>query len=406
MRFWRRLALAGAIGIGMATPAAAAGPFCEGLIRAVRAEAGDAEAVFLHSYRPGDFEKELPPVLSTTAFVYDNALAAIALIGCDDVRDAQRIGRALLRAARTDRTFHDGRIRNAYRAGPVGDGAPFLPGWWDEKADHWAEDPTLDGTTTGNVAWAALALLALAEASDDNAEFRDDAARLIDFVAEHTSCGEGFFCGGFYGYDPEQQRLPWISTEHNVDVAAAATRLQRTPGFERFLSVAEQARGALEHAFQGDHFAIGITPDGTAASPNQIVLDVQLWPWMALPDAPVEWREALTFAAAHLAVDYGFDFNSDRDGVWNEGTAQAALGYLVQGNAARRDELLKAIDGDRTPSGLVLATRLDRLSTGLAVAPNSKDADFFYRRRPHLGATAWAALAEQGFNPFTGLNVR
>jgi hypothetical protein len=29
-----------------------------------------------------------------------------------------------------------------------------------------------------------------------------------------------------------------------------------------------------------------------------------------------------------------------------------------------------------------------------------------YHRRPHLAATAWAILAERGFNPFTGTFVK
>jgi hypothetical protein len=43
-----------------------------------------------------------------------------------------------------------------------------------------------------------------------------------------------------------------------------------------------------------------------------------------------------------------------------------------------------------------------RLTTGLALAPDSRDADFVYWRRPHLGATAWAVLAAKRWNPFTG----
>jgi hypothetical protein len=57
---------------------------------------------------------------------------------------------------------------------------------------------------------------------------------------------------------------------------------------------------------------------------------------------------------------------------------------------------------DRSSSGLLYATRKARLTTGLAVAPEGTQPDFFYFPRPHLGATAWAALAALGWNPFTG----
>ncbi len=43
-----------------------------------------------------------------------------------------------------------------------------------------------------------------------------------------------------------------------------------------------------------------------------------------------------------------------------------------------------------------------RLTTGFALSPTSTTDDFYYFRLPHLGATAWAAMAATGWNPFTG----
>ena len=37
-----------------------------------------------------------------------------------------------------------------------------LSGWWDDKQNRWVEDPYQVGSDTGNMAWAMLALLALA----------------------------------------------------------------------------------------------------------------------------------------------------------------------------------------------------------------------------------------------------
>jgi hypothetical protein len=58
------------------------------------------------------------------------------------------------------------------------------------------------------------------------------------------------------------------------------------------------------------------------------------------------------------------------------------------------------IDRQFAPSGYVYATREPRITTGLALSADSTSADFYYYRRPHLGATAWAALAGLGRNPF------
>ena len=385
--------------------AAKADTFCADLKTAVAPQTRRAEEIFIRSYQPGEEEATLPSGLDTTAFVYDNALAAIALVARGDLPDAKPIGEALSRAVRRDRSFNDGRIRYAYRAGAVGEGAPNLPGWWDDHAKIWAEDPAQDGTSTGNVAWAALAMLTLHKATQ-NARYLDDAKRLIDWVLAHAACGPDGFCGGFHGYDPHQVGLTWMSTEHNVDVAAAAKWLFRLTGEPKYAGAAEQARRLLDRAFRGDHFLLGTKPDGSLADESLLALDVQLWPWMAIPDSPASWRRGLAFAQTHLAVDGGFDFNGDRDGIWVEGTAQAALAYRISGDAARSDRLLMDLQADRTPSGLLNATRAARLTTGLSIDPTGTTPDFFYYRRPHLGATAWAVLAEIGWNPFTGEKVQ
>jgi hypothetical protein len=379
--------------------------FCSGLRQAVTARIRHNDTVFIRSYEPGAGEAGLPMGLATTAFTYDNALAVIALVACGDVAAARPIGNALVSAARHDRTFGDGRIRNAYRAGPVGEGAPLLPGWWDERNRLWAEDAAQDGTSTGNVAWAALALLTLHRATQDPDDLAA-ARRLIDWVVGNMTCDDGF-CGGFHGYDPQQVRLTWMSTEHNVDVAAAASWLFRVTHEQRYDDAAKRARRLLDRTFRGDHFVLGTKPDDTLADDGLLALDVQLWPWMAETDAPAAWRKALGFAEAHLAVDGGFDFNGDRDGVWVEGTAQAALAYRMTGNAAASARLLAGLRTDRTEQGLLNATRTPRVTTGLSIDPtgSSTTPDFFYYKRPHLGATAWAVLAETGWNPFTGERV-
>jgi hypothetical protein len=384
--------------------AAAETSFCAGLQQAVMPQLRGHEAVFVRSYEPAADEASLPLGLSTTAFVYDNALAAIALVACGDVADARLIGNALVRATLHDRTFADGRIRNAYRAGAVGEGAPLLPGWWDRQNKLWAEDAAQDGTSTGNIAWAALALLTLHQATQDP-HYLAGARRAIDWVITNAACDTEGFCGGFHGYDPQQVRLTWMSTEHNVDVAAAAGWLFRLTHEPAYDEAAKRARRLLDRSFRGDHFLLGTKPNGSPADDGLLALDVQLWPWMALSDAPAAWRKGLGFAQAHLSVDGGFDFNGDRDGVWVEGTAQAAMAHRIAGDAAASARLLAGLAADQTASGLLNATRGARLTTGLSIDPTGSVPDFFYYKRPHLGATAWAALAETGWNPFTGEKV-
>ncbi|MGJ4889300.1 hypothetical protein ACQR1Y_13960 [Bradyrhizobium sp. HKCCYLRH3099] len=391
--------------LGSVMPLRAETPLCAGLAQAVGPKLAGHDAAFIRSYEPGADEEGLPLGLSTTAFTYDNALAAIALVACGHVNEARVIGNALVHAAGNDRSFQDGRLRNAYRAGPVGAGAALLPGWWDHQNNIWGEDPAQDGTATGNVAWAALALLTLHEATEE-AAYLSSARRLMDWIIVNASHGTDGFSGGFHGYDPQQVRLTWMSTEHNADVYAVASWLHRLTSEPRYRDAALTARRLLDRSFRGDHFLLGTKPDGSLADANLLALDVQLWPWMAVPDAPA-WRKALGFAESKLAVDGGFDFNGDRDGVWVEGTAQAALAYRMVGNAAASERLVAGLRADRTATGLLNATRNARLTTGLSIDPTGATTiqDFFYYKRPHLGATAWAVLAETGWNPFTGAKV-
>ena len=61
--------------------------------------------------------------------------------------------------------------------------------------------------------------------------------------------------------------------------------------------------------------------------------------------------------------------------------------------------LLTLPETGASPRGLLFATREARITIGLATG-TAAAADFYYYRLPHVGATAWAALAALDFNPF------
>ena len=387
---------------------------CTALAKAVDSRSAGTQEVFVASYFPGPAEREVPPALRSTAFTYDNALAAIALVACGDPNRAGRIGAAFLHALDKDRTFRDGRVRNAYRAGTVLTAdAALLPGWWDAAAGHWAEDPYQDGSSTGNVAWVTLAFLTLHQATGDT-RYRAAARRTLDWIGSQTGAAGGIgFTGGTYGYDPVQKRLGWASTEHNIDIAAAAGWYARITGDTQIAEMARAARRFLDIVFVKaiGCFAMGTAPASTEASlgpvadSNHLALDTQLWPHL-LADAAPAWSPSLACVEQHFAVAGGYDFDNDRDGLWIEGTAQAALTFRATGQAARAATLLDGLRTHRSPDGWLYATPVQRLTTGLAIGPDSTTPDFFYFNRPHLGATAWATLAALGWNPFTGRPVR
>ena len=100
------------------------------------------------------------------AYVYDNAVAGMALLAGGHAAEARRLGDALVAAQTRDRFWKDGRFRNAYASGPVAAAGDYpLPGRWDAAQAKWVEDRYQVSSATGVVAWAALFLAALHRAA-------------------------------------------------------------------------------------------------------------------------------------------------------------------------------------------------------------------------------------------------
>ncbi|OYQ35906.1 hypothetical protein CHU95_06495 [Niveispirillum lacus] len=378
---------------------------CGSLTVAIDSVPGKGPA-FLRSFdHPSGAGAPVEDALKNAAFTYDNALAAIALVACGRATKARRIGDALLSAVENDRAGPQGRLRTTYRAGPQQE-FPIPPnGWWNQKAQRWEEDAYQVGTATGNVAWAGLALLTLADALNEP-KYRAGAAKLGAWVLAHMrdTKGPGGFTGGIHGDGMGTQALTWKSVEHNTDLVALFGWLERAgvPGGDWAAGKAA-ALGFLNALWRADagYFPTGTLPDGVTVNDGNSGLDALLWP-LLLPESPHDWRRALDRADQVHGVAGGYDFNGDRDGVWVEGTAQAALSWAAVRDQERSVRLLSGLVGDISPGGYLWATRGDKVSTGFAIGPDSKGADFFYYRQPHLGATAWAVLAATGWNPFTG----
>ena len=398
---------------GGAAQQALARQSCEGLRRAVAEDQKGAASgpLFLTSYRLADAKQGTPlePALAGVAFTYDNALAGVALLACGDPASAKRIGDAVVRAMERDPNAADGRVRNAYRAGPMTEEKAALPGRWDTAKNQWIADAYQVSTATGNVAWAALLLLNLNEAEPSPA-YLANARKLLGWIEQRTrarNAPDGYN-GGWYGWDNAQRAQTWKSTEHNIDIAMAAAWAARAAGGQADAE-RRQARTALD--FVGrmwnpseQRFYIGTKEDGATISTDGSGLDAQLWPLLAAPEGSCAWTRGLDWVEKNHRSGEGYGFSRNPDGIWTEGTAQAAA-TLVARKGTAPEALWQLLASQRAGNGLYYATPSSRISTGLAIGPDSAGADFFYYRWPHLGATAWIALAATGFNPFTGKTI-
>lgn len=351
--------------------------------------------VLLRSYdsRRGQDAPALLP-LHSAAFTYDNALAVIALLACGRRPQAERIGEALRLAA-----MHDTRLRDAYRAGAVAGDKPLPNGWQDARRKQWVDaahqysGAYQDGSSCGNVAWTALALLALHDATGET-RWRDAAVHLADWVVAHASDAHGAagFHGGIESYLQVPRKASWKSTEHNIDLAAMFAWLARisAPG-DDWNAQAKRARDFVAQQWDAasGHFWTGTEGDGVTPLRSPSALDVQLWAQL-LPDTPKAWRRALGWVERRHAVNGGYAFTDARDGMWTEGTAQAALAWRWVGDEARADTLFNAIAQQASPGGFLYATPEPRIVALYA----------WYYHRPCLAATAWAVIAASNRNPY------
>jgi hypothetical protein len=339
--------------------------------------------------------------LHSAAYLYDNAVAAIALVGCGERDKAYRIGAAILKAIDNDRTWHDGRLRNAYAAGPMADSTANLPGWWDNTQNKWLEDRYQVGSDSGNIAWAMLALLSIDDMSA-RSRFRDGAARLGAFVAQWADTrGTGGFTGGTFGHEPTPDVRTWKSTEHNTDLAAAFGLLAIRTGESRWRDLATAAEHFVDAMWDPACacFAAGTAEDGVTRNPI-LALDAQVWPLAALPGAAKKFASAITTAEQRMSFDEGFSYGEDRNGVWTEGTAGMALLQELLGSTLKAQALIAVIESQRAPDGGFYAASGRGLPTGFMLETDPAKPRLYFRL-PHLGAASWAALAQRGFNPFT-----
>ena len=382
--------------IGPAAQAAAgAAPACDYLLQSMAAQ--PRGAVLLASY-PG--ERSGP--LDQAAFSYDNAVAAIALVACGQVAQADRIGDALLLALDHDRHWHDGRLRNGYMGGPVTAAPLRLAGWWDRKSQRWLEDGYQAGTDSGNMAWAMLALLTLQGAGADR-RYLDGAVRLARWLEGTLDTrGAGGFIGGYLGNDPVPQRQRWKSIEHNTDLAAAFAWLGRVTGDAHWQLRADGAAAFVDAMWSAGCgcFAVGTAEDGQTLNPL-LALDAQVWPLLALPGMVQKHPQVLQTIDARLRFDGGYTYSGGGRGLWVEGSAQAAVLLQLLQRPAQARALRAVIETQRTGNGGYYASGTPTTSTGFMLATDPS-APRLYFHLEHLGAAAWAALAQQGYNPFTG----
>lgn len=355
---------------------------------------------------PADFDSYTIDV----AYTYDNALAILAFLATGQLDDAARaklLADSLLYAQQYDEAG-DGRLRNAYYARELTTNTGIPRHQYDMYGN---------GSHTGNLAWAMLALLRYYELYGGD-EYLQGATQLGQWIFDHTydTRGAGGYTAGVEAWEPNQTVLMYKSTEHNIDVYVAFMKLYEATGDPAWRDRAMHAKLFVQAMWDDTvgRFYTGTDTDGVTINKRVLPLDTNTWAILALGEGDRFGRGITWSRQHHIATDrttgttfIGFDFNTDRDGVWFEGTGQMVTALQVldlQPEATYfLDQIRNAQSSAPHSNGLgIVAASQDGLTTGFDLPTGGP---WLYFNRLHIGATSWFIFAELGYNPYWGIST-
>ena len=350
------------------------------------------------------------------ATIYDNSLAILALVARGREKDLSRaeiIADALVFAHKNDSQvvpedwpfapppFSGSRLKDAYCTGDLQDAQENFryPGWWDDHANMWKMHELALSFRTGDLAWVMMALMRLYDVIG-NPAYKTAAEEMGEWIVSNCQrAGNGINSGYKGGWVWSWDQLSWqevgVSTEHNIDLAAAFQQLAMLTGDAVWQTRSDAAGSFVKAMWSAEQgfFHAGLNMDGTISEVK--VLDIQAWAAMLFETEP--YWSSLDWAKANLSPDgLHFDFNDDLDGTWYEGIAHMAAASREMGEdekaAALLDILMNAQISSRYADGKgIPGSDTYGLTTGFS---------WNYYNRLSLGTTCWFLIAEEGINPF------
>jgi hypothetical protein len=387
------------------------------------------EPVFLASYEAVPLNRD-GYFINSAAYSYDVAMTILALSYAGKHEQSRKMADGLLYVLYNDRKFNASErgVRNGYSAGnpesfpgwvSASGKSPFakLVGFFDVGSRQWQEDYYSDSYSTGNNAWVIIALLEVWRQSG-KIGYLEAACTISDYIYTLKDEVNGGFKGGWEGFDDNQQKAGYISTEHCIDIYSAFSQLACE--LEKINHIAAKGRNAkfyrdgaayarafvmrMYDSVQG-LFYTGVKSDGTTVNREVYPLDVNTWGLMAFyNDSAIDVRKILSTIESRFAVAGMYDFNDDRDGVWWEGSLQKVIVEKVMGNTMKYRTQLAIANAAANADGSITASDRDGVSTGIWLESVNADGtrkghEWKYNRRTHTGATAWLAIAQTGVNP-------
>jgi hypothetical protein len=329
------------------------------------------------SYPVGVFEGQ--------AYLYDNALAIIAFLergNPDDLIRAKILANSFINLQEAN-----GRLRDFYDA-------KVIPIALTAKASA--------DSRSGDMAWEILALLQYYKTSNDTdqaflATVLDAAKKLANFTVSNLrdNASAGFFHGLL------QKPNGTKSVEQNIDLYVAFMRLYEITKDANWKAQADWALQYVRSTFKVDHY-----PAGTG---NELVMDTNPLATLGMVDglntakytSMLNWSKAFTETLADGFI--GFDFDTNKDGIWFEGTSQMVLAYKTLTNIPQANLYL---NGNLSSKGLRNVQAVYNSSGIPAASHHYVTTPWYYLfKNPHIAATCWYIFAERSYNPLWGMYI-
>jgi hypothetical protein len=169
-----------------------------------------------------------------------------------------------------------------------------------------------------------------------------------------------------WGDEPDAETLRYKSTEHNLDLYVVFQRLYEITSDDTWRQRAVHAETFIKSMWDKTEgkFYKGTDNTGIIVNDEVIPLDAQTWAILAFREKPELYSKALAYAEMNHRAGEGYDFNTDRDGIWCEGTAQMAVAYQVVGDTEKANACITAVEKAQYENGAIPAASRDGLIIG------------------------------------------
>ena len=242
-------------------------------------------------------------------FTYDQALAVIALASHGDTADAKIILEKLGTIQNTDGSWYN---KYNLETGGASDTAKY----------------------SGSHAWTIYSIAYSVQKTSEQI-FVPSAVRAADYLITLQSAN-----GGIYGgYNSAGDALTWKSTEHNIAAYYALRDLGKVTGKIEYTTAADEVKNWLVTvAFNAQEQRFNTGENDASAYLDAQTLGV-LFLKSISQDTHVQ--NVINFAENSFQVKIkgseGFDFDSNKDNIWLEGTGQMSLAYVQSGNQQKSE---------------------------------------------------------------------